>query len=292
MDRLASDRMFAAVVETGSFAGAAQRLGTSSGYASKLVAKIEAELGVRLLHRTTRALQLTEAGQTYYNRVRGILDQIEQLDAEMRSTSTTPRGKVRVTAPLTFGTLRLAPILADFAKAYPEVSLEVQFTDRVVSLVDEGFDLAVRVGRPRDSTLVARKLAEARTVAVASPDYLARRGTPEVPQDLVHHDCILDTNFRDPHRWPFAGGLDVTVSGRLTYSDASVCLVAAEAGLGIACMPDFVPAASLREGRVVQVLAGQEDSPAGIYAMTPSGRHPAAKVRVLIETLAQRLRRA
>src|SRR3712207_3674125 len=137
MDRLASDRMFAAVVETGSFAGAAQRLGTSSGYASKLVAKIEAVLGVRLLHRTTRALQLTEAGQTYYNRVRGILDEIDQLDAEMRSTSTTPRGKVRVTAPLTFGTLRLAPILADFAKVYPEVSLEVQFTDRVVSLVDE-----------------------------------------------------------------------------------------------------------------------------------------------------------
>ncbi|MCZ4093882.1 substrate binding domain-containing protein [Sinorhizobium psoraleae] len=210
----------------------------------------------------------------------------------MRSTSTTPRGKVRVTAPLTFGTLRLAPILAEFAKAYPEVSLEVQFTDRMVSLVDEGFDLAVRVGRPRDSTLVARKLIEAGTMTVASPEYLAARGTPEVPQDLVHHDCILDTNFRDPHCWPFAGGLEVPVSGRLTYSDASVCLVAAEAGLGIACLPDFMAAASLNEGRVVQVLSDHVDSPSAVYAMTPSGRHPAAKVRVLIETLAQGLRRA
>lgn len=292
MDRLASDRMFAAVVETGSFAGAAQRLGTSSGYASKLVAKIEGELGVRLLHRTTRALQLTEAGQTYYNRVRGILDELDQLYAEMRSTSTTPRGKVRVTAPLTFGTLKLAPIFADFAKAYPEVSLEVQFTDRVVSLVDEGFDLAVRVGRPKDSTLVARKLIESGIVTVASPDYLARRGTPEVPHDLAQHDCILDTNFGDPYRWPFADGVEVRVSGRLIYSDASACLVAAEAGLGIAYLPDFVAAESLREGRVVQVLSDHENSPSAVYAMTPSGRHPAAKVRVLIETLAQSLRRS
>lgn len=290
MDRLAADRMFAAVVEAGSFAGAAQRLGTSSGQASKLVSRLEAELGVRLLHRSTRALQLTEAGRTYHDRLRGILDELDLLDAEIRSTGTTPRGKVRATAPLTFGTLKLAPLLADFARAYPEVALDVQFTDRVVSLVDEGFDLAVRIGRPGDSTLVARKLAETRIVAVASPGYLAARGSPEAPQDLLRHDCIIDTNLRDPRRWTFAGEAQVAVSGRLAFSDATVCLAAAEAGLGVASMPDFVPAEALAAGRVVRVLPGQEGPPFGIYAMTPSGRHPAAKVRVLVEALARSLR--
>ncbi|WP_210527345.1 LysR family transcriptional regulator [Rubellimicrobium arenae] len=290
MDRLASDRMFLAVVEGGSFAAAAQRLGTSSGQASKLVARLEAELGVRLLHRTTRALQPTEAGQTYYDRLRTLLEELDALDAEVKSVGTTPRGKVRVTVPLTLGTLRLAPIFADFARTYPDVALEVHSSDRVVRLVDEGFDLAVRVGRPGDSSLVARKLAQAKIVAVAAPGYLAVHGAPLVPADLSHHDCILDTNFRDPHRWTFAGGVQVAVNGRLTFSDAAVCLAAAEAGLGIANLPDFVAAQSLRAGRVVPVLAGHEDSPMGIFAMTPSGRHPAAKVRVLVEALARGLR--
>ena len=290
MDRLASDRMFAAVIEAGSFAAAAQRLGTSSGQASKLVARLEAELGVRLLHRTTRALQPTEAGQTYYHRLRHILDELDALDAEVRSTGTTPRGRVRLTAPLTLGTLRLGPLLAEFAQAYPDVGLEVEFTDRIVRLVDEGFDLAVRLGRPGDSTLVARKLAEARILTVAAPSYLAARGTPTVPEDLTRHECVLDTNFRDPHRWQFAGGVQVAVAGRLIFSNATVCLAAAEAGLGVACMPDFVAHESLRAGRVERVLMGHEDTPLGIFAMTPSGRHPAAKVRVLVETLARGLR--
>ncbi len=292
MDRLASDRMFLAVMESGSFAAAAQRLGTSSGQASKLVARLEAELGVRLLHRTTRALQPTEAGQTYYDRLRILLEELDALDSEVRSAGTIPRGRVRVTAPLTLGTLRLAPIFADFAKAYPEVSLEVHFTDRLVRLVDEGFDLAVRVGRPADSTLVARKLAETRMVALAAPSYLIGRGTPQVPRDLAAHDCILDTNFRDPNRWPFAGGLLVQVSGRLTFSDAGVCLAAAEAGLGIAYMPEFVAAEALHSGRVVPLLATHWDEPRGIFAMTPSGRHPAAKTRALVEALAKGLRDA
>ncbi|TNC52984.1 LysR family transcriptional regulator [Rubellimicrobium rubrum] len=290
MDRLASDRMFVAVMEGGSFAAAAQRLGTSSGQASKLVARLEAELGVRLLHRTTRALQPTEAGQTYYDRLRHLLDELDVLDADVRSTGTTPRGRVRLTAPLTLGTLRLGPLLAEFAQTYPEVGLEVDFTDRIVRLVDEGFDLAVRVGRPGDSTLVARKLAEARMLTVAAPAYLAARGRPSVPEELTRHECVLDTNFRDPHRWHFAGGVQVAVAGRLTFSNAAVCLAAAEAGLGVACMPDFVAQESLRAGRVERVLMGHEDTPLGIFAMIPSGRHPAAKVRMLVEALVKGLR--
>lgn len=290
MDRLSADRMFAAVVEAGSFAGAAQRLGTSSGQASKLVSRLEGELGVRLLHRTTRALSPTEAGRAYYNRLRPLLEEWDALDAEVRDRGGALRGTVRLTAPLTFGTLRLAPILTGFAAAYPQIALEVHLTDRLVSLVDEGFDLAVRVGRPRDSSLVARKLAEAQVVAVASPGYLDGRGAPEAPADLVGHDCILDTNFPEPRRWRFAGGVAVAVEGRLVFSDATLCLAAAEAGLGIAYMPDFVAAEALRSGRVLRVLAGHEDEPLGVWAMTPSGRHPAAKVRALTEALLHRLR--
>ncbi|HVG47494.1 MAG TPA: LysR family transcriptional regulator [Rubellimicrobium sp.] len=290
MDRLAADRMFAAVVEAGSFAGAAQRLGTSSGQASKLVSRLEAELGVRLLHRTTRALAPTEAGQAYFDRLRSLLDEFDALDAEVRDQGREPRGTVRLTAPLSFGTLRLAGILADFAKAHPRIGLDATFTDRLVSLVDEGFDLAVRVGRPGDSSLVARKLGEAQIVTLAAPAYLAARGTPQVPDDLQAHDCIKDTNLRDPHRWTFRDGRTVTVTGRLTFSNAGVCLSAAEAGLGVAYMPDFVAAESLRAGRVVQLLQGHEDAPIGIFALTPSGRHLAAKVRVLIDALVQGLR--
>ena len=289
MDRLAADRMFAAVIEAGSFSGAAQRLGTSSGQASKLVARLEGDLGVRLLHRTTRALTPTEAGQTYYNRLRTLLDEWDALDSEMRDQGASPRGTVRLTAPLSFGTLRLAPILTSFAAAHPQIALEVQLTDRLVSLVDEGFDLAVRVGRPADSSLVARKLSEAQMVVLASPGYLDGRGAPEVPSDLQHHDCILDTNFREPRRWPF-GTVTVPVSGRLTFSDATLCLLAAEAGLGIACMPDYVATDSLRAGRVVRVLEGHEGDPLGVFAMTPSGRHIPTKVRVLVEVLARGLR--
>jgi DNA-binding transcriptional LysR family regulator len=180
-------------------------------------------------------------------------------------------------------------MLADFAKSHPQIGLDVSFTDRLVNLVDEGFDLAVRAGRPGDSSLVARKLAEAQSVTVAAPEYLAARGTPQTPPDLAKHDCIIDTNRRDPHRWPYAEG-SVLVSGRLIFSNASVCLTAAEAGLGIACLPDFVAVESLRAGRVVRVLREHEGGPMGIYAMTPSGRHLAAKVRLLIDALAQGMR--
>ncbi len=290
MDRLSADRMLAAVVEAGSFAGGAQRLGTSSGQASKLVSRLESELGVRLLHRTTRALATTEAGRAYYNRLRPLLEEWDALDAEMRDQGGSPRGTVRLTAPLSFGTLRLAPLLTSFAAAHPQIALEVELTDRLVSLVDEGFDLAVRVGRPVDSTLVARRLCEARIVAVASPGYLDGRGAPESPADLARHDCILDTNFREPRRWRFGGGVTVPVAGRLTFSDAGLCLAAAEAGMGIAYMPDFVAAEALRHGRVRRLLEDQEAEVLGVWAMTPSGRHLPAKVRALIDVLVAGLR--
>src|SRR5690554_351154 len=295
MDRLACDRMFVAVMEAGSFVGAAARLGTSSGQASKLVSRLETELGVRLFNRTTRAVSPTEAGQAYYERLKPLLEELEALDLSVRNVSRSPRGRLRLSAPLTFGALELTPALNDFACTYPEIQLDVSFSDRVVNLVDEGFDIAVRVGRPQDSSLISRKLCEVRIVVVGAPSYLKERGEPQSPEDLSDHDCILDSNFREGGRWPFRiDGAEqlLPVDGRIRYSNAEACLLAAEAGLGLACVPAFVAADALRAGRVTQVLTAFETAPYQVHALYPHSRHLAAKVRALIDSLMNRYRGA
>lgn len=294
MDRLACDRMFIAVMETGSFADSAKRLGTSSGQASKLVSRLEATLGVRLLNRTTRAVSPTEAGQVYFDRLRPLLEELDNLDLSIRDSSQAPRGRLRLTAPLTFGTIELASSLNDFSSRYRDIELDVNFSDRLVNLVDEGFDMAVRVGQPADSSLVARKICDVRIVLVGSGDYLKRQGTPTVPDDLAKHNCIIDTNFREPNRWPVkdAGGNMVTVpvNGTILYSNAEACMLAAEAGLGIACVPSFVAGAAIRARKVQRLLETFESEPYGVYALYPHNRHLAAKVRVLVDFLAERYR--
>ncbi|WP_347311194.1 LysR family transcriptional regulator [Defluviimonas sp. SAOS-178_SWC] len=293
MDRLASDRMFIAVMETGSFTAAAGRLGTSSGQASKLVSRLEAELGVRLLNRTTRAVSATEVGQAYFEQIRTLIEDYDTLDQSVLDAARAPRGRVRLTAPLTFGAVELVPALTTFASAYPEISLDVSFSDRIVNLVDEGFDAAVRIGRPRDTTLIARKLSEMRLVLVASDGYLGRRGVPDCPEHLTEHDCIIDTNFRDPGHWPFRRDgrlLTVPVHGRLSFSNAEACLKAAEAGLGFGYVPDVIAVESLGAGRVRAVLGDYSDEPLGVFALYPPGRHLAAKVRVLVDHLARHFR--
>ena len=292
MDRLECDRMFVAVMEAGSFTAAAERLGTSSGQASKLVSRLEGELGVRLLNRTTRAVSATEAGQAYFDRLRPLLEEFNSLNALVRDASHAPRGRVRLTAPLTFGATELAPALNDFALRYTDIELDVSFSDRVVNLVDEGFDMAVRVGRPDDSSLVARKLCGARIVVVGSPAYPEHRGEPRTPDDPTRLDCIIETNFREPGRWPFrdvAGGpTQAHVAGRLRYSNAEACLSAAEAGLGLACVPSFEAGKALRQGRVRGVLQDYETDPYAVYAFYPHSRHLAGKVRLLVDFLVER----
>lgn len=290
MDRLTPERMFLAVVETGSFAAAATRLTASSGQASKLVARLETRLGVKLLNRTTRALSLTEAGQTYADRLRGLIDAQDDLEIEVRNAAVTLRGRLRLTAPLSFGTLRLAPLLADFAAAYPDIALDVSFSDRLANLVDAGIDAAIRVGNPADSSLTGRRLGQVRLLVVASHAYLAAHGDPADPADLSQRDCIIDTNFRDPHRWAFGDGPGVPVAGRLTFSDATACLAAAEAGLGIAYVPEFVATDSLAAGRVVRLLARHPAQVIAIHALCPGGRNLPAKVRVLVDFLVEALR--
>ena len=294
MDRLECDRMFLAVMETGSFTGAAEKLGTSSGQASKLLSRLEGELGVRLLNRTTRSVSPTEAGSAYHDRLKPLVEELEALDLDIRNISQSPRGRLRLTAPLTFGTLEMAPALNEFAVRYPDIELDVSFTDRVVNVVDEGFDLAIRVGRPVDSSLIIRRLCAVRIVVVAAPGYLDRHGSPEVPSDLAHHACIIDTNFREPNRWPFRtrdGDVEmVNVSGRIRYSNGEACLQAAALELGLACVPAFVAADALRSGRVTQLLSSFEMEPYDVHVLYPHSRHLATKVRLLVDFLVERYR--
>ncbi len=293
MDRLAADRMFVAVMETGSFAAAAQMRGASPGQASKLVSRLEATLGVRLLNRTTRALAPTAAGRAYFERIRALLDDLDDLDAALREDAAAPRGRLRLTAPVSFGTLHLAPALNAFAALHPGIALEVEFTDRVARLVEEGFDAAIRIGRPEDSSLIARRLCDMRMIVLAAPDYLSRHGHPSTPGDLAGHACIVDTNLRDREIWRFhgpGGPVSVTVRGRLRYSSPDACLDAAEAGLGIARSPEFVAAPSLAAGRTLSLLEDFEEPPFGVFALWPPGRHLAGAVRALVDFLAERYR--
>jgi DNA-binding transcriptional LysR family regulator len=291
VDRLDCDRMFVAVLDAGSFASAAERLGVSSGQASKLVSKLETDLGVQLLKRTTRALSPTEVGQAYYERMKALLEEFDVLDASVRNASSTPAGRVRLTLPISFGAIWLAPALLDFARAFPDIQLDVNFSDRVVNLVDEGFDVAVRIGNPADSTLIARKLCDMRIVVVGAPAYLEKSGEPRRPEDLVGHDCIIDTNFRDPFKWHFGTAnpgesVIVTVSGRLRFSNGEACLAATQAGLGITRVPSFIAGPSIREGQVRLLLGDAEATPFRVYAVYPSGKHLAVKVRTLVDFLA------
>lgn len=294
MDRLACDRMFVAVMELGSFAAGARYLGTSPGQASKLVSRLENVLGVRLLNRTTRALSATEEGRVYFERIRILLRDIDELDASLSTAFGTLTGLLRITVPTTFGVTQLIPLLNEFARRNHQIELDVAFSDRVVSLVDEGFDAAVRVGKPLDSSMIARRLCDVHIVAVASPAYLKARGVPRLPEHLTEHQCIIDTNLKEPFVWRFrmpTGEITpIPVTGRLRYSNATACLAAAEAGLGIACVPSFIAEASIGSGSVQPLLNDFTDEPYGVYVIYPPGRHLATKVRTFITFLTESFR--
>lgn len=289
MEWLDCDRMFIAVMEMGSFAKAAQRLGTSSGQASKLISRLEQTLGVQLFKRSTRALAPTEVGRAYYERIRQLLDEFDALDEAVRNAVGQPSGRIRLSVPVTFGTGPLSPLLIAFAQRYPQIELDVSFTDRRANIVDEEFDLALRIGQLPDSSLMARKLCDIRILTLAAPDYLAQHGPPSHWQQLHDHPCILDTNFTDPYHWRFRQGPDdiqsLPVRGRLKFSNAGVCLQAACAGLGIACLPAFVAGDALRQGRLVPVLQEFELPPLCLFALYPPARHLAQRCRCLIDYL-------
>lgn len=290
MDRLDEISAFAAVADARSFTHAARRLGISSAQASKLVARLENRLGARLLNRTTRDVSLTDTGRAYLERAREVLEAFEGLENSVRDQDG-PRGLLRISAPVSFGSRELTPALLDFARAYPDVALEVSSTDRMVNLVEEGFDVAVRIGALADSSLVARKLAGVRMVTCASPEYVERAGAPRTVDELARHEAIIDMNAKDPAVWRFGSHGDVRevrVRGRLRFSGADACVAAARAGLGVTRTPAFGAAEDLRAGRLMPLLCAFEPELIHVHAVYPHARHLAGKVRVFVDFLAKR----
>jgi DNA-binding transcriptional LysR family regulator len=290
LDRLDEINAFVGVADARSFTQAARRLGVSSAQVSKLVARLENRLKARLLNRTTRDVSLTDVGRAYLERARQLLEEFESLESSVRDEGG-PRGTLRISAPISFGAAELTPALLAFAAAYPEVSLDVSSSDRMVNLVEEGFDVAIRIGLLGDSSLVARKLAAVRMVTCASPDHLARAGRPLTPDALAQREAILDHNLADSTLWRFGVGakrMDVRVHGRLRFSGARACVEAALAGFGVAYVPAFAAAEELRAGRLTAILCDFEPEPIHVHAVYPHARHLAPKVRVFVDFLAQR----
>jgi len=290
MDRLSSIEAFVTVADLASFSRAAERLNIAKSVVSRQISALEAELGARLFHRTTRSLTLTEVGRSYLERTRQILADLEEANQAVSQLQSSPRGKLRINAPMSFGFLHLAQALPDFMKAYPEVSVDLAMNDRFVDLVDEGYDLAVRIGALDDSSLIARKLAPVRRVICASPDYIARKGMPHTIADLKKHDCLVymsdhpEWRFMNPNGKPFV----VAITGRLSINNGDALRVAAIEGLGLANLPTFLVGDDLRAGRLVSVLQEMKPSELTLSAVYPPTKHITPKVRAFVDFLAER----
>lgn len=293
MDRFAALRVFSQVVESGSFAGAAARLSLSTSAASRQVADLEAHLQTRLLNRTTRRVSLTESGSALYQRAVQLLADLEEAEREASRSAVAARGTLRLTASVTFGVRHVAPLIAAFLARHPGVAFEVSLSDRVVDLVEEGFDLAVRIGAPGPGSLVARRLGETRLLVCASPQYLAAHGTPRSPDDLARHNCFTYEYASPRGLWRFRdrSGREraVRVRGTLHSNNGELHAEAAAHGLGVVFEPDFIVAPYLQTRRLVPLLETFLPPPAPVYAVYPSRRHLSAKVRLFVEFLVERL---
>jgi DNA-binding transcriptional LysR family regulator len=290
MDRLQAMTVFARVVELGSFARAAERLGISTSAASRHVAELEDHLGTRLLQRTTRRLSLTESGVAFHERIVPLLADLDEAELAASASTAELRGTLRITCGIAWGALRLAPAIAAFSTRHPEIRFDVDFSARIVDLVEEGFDLAIRVG-PVAPTMIARPIGTTSLVACASPGYLRRAGTPRNPADLAAHACMLYAYATAQDTWTFSdeSGAEqsVRVRGPLRMNSGEVNVRLAELGMGIAYEPDFIAAPLLADGRLVRVLAGYHGPTVPIQAVYASRRHLSAKVRSFVGFLAE-----
>jgi len=291
MDKFQEMASFVAVVEAGSFVGAADATGLSKAAVSRHVAELEQRLGARLLHRTTRRLSLTDDGQLFFTRAKEMLAAIDEAESEISSRSGEPSGLLRINAPLTFGVLHLAPLWGRFAQLYPKVSLDIELSDRVVDLVEEGYDLAVRITNLPSSQLVSRRLASTRMVACASPQYLALHGTPAHPDELAQHEVISYSYWAARNEWTFTAPDDslitVRTHARIHANNGDTCRAAALDHQGIILQPDFLVADDLRRGDLVELLPTYRAMTLGIHAVYPSRKHLPIKTRRLIDFLVE-----
>jgi DNA-binding transcriptional LysR family regulator len=296
MDTLTRMRAFIDVVEAEGFSAAARKIGRSKALLSKYVRELEDELGALLLNRTTRQFSLTEAGHTYYKRASEIVREEDSLADDVRESSGDVRGRIKLSAPRTFADAPIGQALIDFAVAHPEIVLDIQLDDRFVDLVEEGFDLAVRITRLENSSLIARRLAPFMIRLCASPDVIEKYGELKRPQDLANRPCVIDTNGRWLSNWPFVGEngqtFTVSVNGRLEVNSPMAVRAAAVSGLGWAMLPDFIAEPDIKAGRLVPMLDESLPKGGGIFAVYPHRRYLPAKVRVFVDFLVQWFRKA
>lgn len=293
LDNLTGLVVFAKVVEEGGFSKAANSLGISKSSVSKQVSALEDHLGTRLLNRTTRRFSLTETGTLLYERCQRIVAEVDAAEREAGSLQSNPSGRLRISTGVSFGRLHLSKVLPDFLFEYPELSMELVLNDRRVDLVEEGYDVALRIGRLEDSTLIARKLCPARQVTVASPDYLKKRGEPKHPGALPGHEHLAYSYLNEGLAWDFrvdGRAQQYRIAPRLVTNNGDAILTMAEQGGGIAQIPTFIAGDSIRAGRLKPILRDFAAAPIGVYALYPNARNLPLKVRVFIDFLRKRFR--
>lgn len=292
MDRFQSLAVFTKVVEQGGFARAAERLDLSTSAVSRHVSELEAHLGARLLNRTTRRLSLTESGQAFHERALQLLADLEEAEAAVAANALSPRGTLKLTCSITFGERHVAPAIADFSANYPELRFDVELSDRMVDLVEEGIDLAIRIGTTGSQALIARRIGTTAMICCASPAYVKRHGSPAVPADLAGHRCLGYAYLASRDLWQFrdAAGVEhpVRIFGPVHANNGRFLAELALAGTGIAFEPDFIVGDDIRAGRLLQLLPGFAPPTSPIYAVYPSRRHLSAKVRAFVDFIATR----
>jgi len=294
MDKLEAMNVLTKVVASGSFAEAARKLGVTRSAISKAITQLEQELGARLLDRTTRRVTPTEAGLAYYERCLAILAQIAETEAQISRLHDEPKGVLKVNAPMSFGTLYLGTAVADFMDRYKELKVEMTLTDRMIDPLEEGVDVTVRIGALADSSLIARRISTARVVLVASPDYIARHGAPEVPAELASHKCLHYGHSTTVPRWQLTDNemvLTVPVAACLSSNNGDTLRDAAVKGIGIARLPSFLVGADIAAGRLEVVLPDYPPQDVTIHALYAPNRFLAAKSRVFIDFLVERFGR-
>ena len=291
MDKLTSIRAFTRVVQHGSFAAAARELRLSRSAVSKYVIELEQELGSQLLVRTTRSASPTENGQAYYERCITILADLEEADLAVARLQSEPRGLLRVNAPMSFGTLHLGRAVADFMERYPQLQIQLVLSDQQIDPVQEGFDVTLRIADLPSSSLIARKIAPARRVVCAAPSYLARRGTPEHPDELRQHDCLAYGYLATGNQWKLTGADGdqwIHIPWTLCSNNGEVLRDAVVKGRGIALLPTFIVGADLQEGSLRSILTDYTAPEVSVYAIYPQTRHLSVKVRMFIDFLIER----
>ncbi len=295
MDRTEGLAIFAEVAERGSFAKAARRLGRSPTAITRAIAELEARLGVRLFNRTTRAVGITEAGARFLAGARRVLADLDEIERAAAGEGTAPRGELRITAPILFGRLHVLPIVIEFLDRFRDVSVALTLLDRPVDLVEEGLDVAVRIGALAESSAIATRVGAVRQIVVAAPAYLAQRETPQAPADLGAHAIIAFSGISGTERWPFRdkrGEANVAIKPRLIVTTAEAAIDAAKAGFGVTRVLSYQAADDIARGALLRVLLGYEGDELPIHLLYPGGRHPPPKLRAFLDFAMSRLRQA